>query len=121
MPREQKRNVVEWLVFGLGTLLTFAVAGFLLVDAFDGSSDIVLAATVGESRHTAAATEVSVRVRNTGGAAGIDVQVDVCSAAGECRTLQFPEVPSESERNGVAVFPPEAAAFTAQVVSYRDL
>lgn len=121
MPREQKRNAVEWLVFGLGTALTFAAAGFLIVDAFDGASEIRVEATVGDATPNAGGLEIPVHVLNTGGAAAVDVQVEVCGGEGECRTLLFPEVPSESEREGMAVFPSDAGPFAVRVVSYRAL
>lgn len=121
MPREEKRNAVEWLVFGMGTVLTFAVAVFLVADAFDGASEIHLQATLGNTSHHAGVLEVPVRVLNSGGSAAVDVQLEVCAGSGECRALSFPEVPSESERESVAVFAPGSGPFTARIVSYRAL
>ena len=121
MARQEKRNVVEWVVFTLGTLLTLTVAGFLLVDAFDGPHEIRLSARLTEARRIAEGIEVPVHVHNAGGAAAVDVQVEVCDITGECRDLLFPHVPSEGDREAVAVFPPTAAAFTVRVASYRGM
>jgi uncharacterized protein (TIGR02588 family) len=121
MSREEKRNVVEWVAFALGTLLTLTVAGFLLVEAFDGPHEIRVSARLTEARRTAEGIEVPVHVHNAGGAAAVDVQVEVCDAAGECLDLLFPQVPSEGDREAVAIFPPTAGAFTVRIVSYRGM
>jgi len=118
MPREEKRNAVEWLVFGLGTTLTLAIAAFLLVEAFDDPGSIRLRVSL-EVRP--AEDGVSVHVHNSGGAAAVDVTVEVCDSDDECRDLLFPDVPSEGDRAAVALFGPDASGFTARVTSYRGM
>ncbi len=111
--------MVEWTVFGLGTLLTVAVAVFLLIEAFQNPSEVQLETFTGSPVPAGVAMHVPAGVRNTGGVAAVDVELEVCAGAGACRTLRFPEVPSAGTREGIAVFARGAGPFTARIASYR--
>jgi uncharacterized protein (TIGR02588 family) len=122
--RSQRRNGLEWAVFGVGALLVAGVVGYLAYDAFAGAggpADLrVRLGTPVEGEQVV----VPVRVRNVGGRSAEEVVVEVCGGGAspeDCAAVTFPFVPYGATREGVVGFAvPPAGPLRPRVVSYRE-
>lgn len=107
-PDNAKKNVLEWTVFGISTLLVLAAIIHLLYSALtvrQGPARLTVSA--GEAVEESGRTRVPVTVHNSGQQVAANVEVRICIGSGDQRqvagfTLDF--VPRDATRRGSVSF-----------------
>ena len=116
----QKRNALEWTVFGFGVAIVAGVLGFLVYQLVAGSDEPAdLRITMGPPDTVRGTVLVPVTVDNEGDRVAEEAVVEVC-AADACGELTFTYVPQGSSREGVVgLEAPLGGPLRGRVVSYR--
>lgn len=122
------KNWLEWLVFGVSSVLLTVVVAWLLYDGFTPKLNRPeLVVNLGEPQPLKQGYGVPVRIRNEGDvtAEGVEVEVLLTPADGdeETRSITFQFVPRGSDRNGWVVFdtdPNQASSLRASVTGYEE-
>lgn len=125
--RNDQKNWLEWLVFGLSLLLLLSILGYLVYQTIThkpGEPDIYAEAKADPSKLSP--NRYMVTVYNKGGATAEEVIVEfILYKAGEeleKSELQIAYSPKESKREGWVTFtsdPQAADSVIARVVSYK--
>ena len=120
-----KKNLLEWIVFGVSVAVIVTVAGLLLREHFTaGNRPAEIVLTVGQAVAAGQRYAVPIEVRNSGDTAAEDVQVSVTlqTPEPEKSDVTIPYVPSRSTRRGWVLFSrdPGTTRLEARVLGYRE-
>lgn len=116
----EEKSWLEWLVFGLSTLLIAVVVGYLIYDASqDEGRPPEIQAMVGSPSSAAHGSLVPVMVTNTGDKTAEAVELEVVSGT-ESAALSFDFLSSGEVRRGwVGFAEPPTSELKVRVVGYR--
>jgi uncharacterized protein (TIGR02588 family) len=123
----QRTPVAEWVVAGLGLVLTLSAIGYSLYEAVSGEAGPPeLQARVLEVHATSGGHVAEIEVSNSSRATAADVSVRAVlegpGAQPETRELTFDYVPGRGVARGGAVFrqDPAAGAIRVEAETYAD-
>jgi uncharacterized protein (TIGR02588 family) len=124
---EDKKNVLEWIVFSLSLLLISGIFGYLIYQSViyePGSPDLVVTFKSDPSPNNPYRFHVSVenKGQETAEEVNIELVLEKDGQELEMATLQIPYAPKESKREGWMVFsknPEMADTLYSRVVSYK--
>src|SRR5690606_28093111 len=124
---EDKKNILEWIIFSLSLLLISGIFGYLIYQSViyePGSPDLVVTFKSDPSPNSPYRFHVSVE--NKGQETAEEVNIELVLKKGgqelEMATLQIPYSPKESTREGWLNFsknPAMADTLYSRVVSYK--
>ncbi len=103
------KNLLEWIVFGISTLLVIAALAFLTYTAAFGDdrpADLHIGIQNSESRSSS--TVVTLLIKNTGSKTASEVTVEVIARYGDEEKISavvIDFVPKGGEREAIVVFP----------------
>jgi len=107
-PERNKKNWLEWSVFGVSCLLVLATTGFLAKEAwFQEEGPPKIEVTLGEVIRNSDGVDVPVTVTNHGNEVASDLQIEVqAQSEGESKTATFtiPYLPKRATRQGSVSF-----------------
>ncbi|HSG38552.1 MAG TPA: hypothetical protein VLE27_02845 [Thermoanaerobaculia bacterium] len=122
-----KKNPLEWVVFGIGLILTLGVIAALTWDAASGERkppDLTVELGAPEPRSQGWAVPVTVRNEGEETAEGAQVLVSLELPGGgkEEAELEIPFVPRRSKREGWVLFlhPPASGRLSGRVTGYEQ-
>lgn len=124
---EDRKNVLEWTVFGASLTLVLTILGYLIYHTIiytPGSPDLYI--TYVHDPSTNAPHRYFLRVKNEGQETAEEVQIEMVLEQNgkelEVAAMTIPYVPKKSTREGWVIFsknPSEADTLYARVVSYK--
>jgi uncharacterized protein (TIGR02588 family) len=125
--RRVEKNWLEWVVFGVGTLLVAGALGFLVYDGATSAGDAPPALTVvlGTPEQKGEHFVVPVTVRNDGGqtAEGVTIEVTLERDGAEAERGEFAVafLPRGGKREGFVTFStdPRSARLVPRVLGYE--
>lgn len=126
--RDLGKNALEWVVFGISTLLVLALLGFLGYTSWSYTdSPAHIEFHLGEPTKIGKSWQVEVEVQNQGGHAAEGVEVEVeWSAQKQTARFVLPHLPRQGKRVGYAVFEAKGdsklkvSALKARVAGYEE-
>lgn len=125
--KKSEKNLLEWVVFGIGLILTLGVVGSLVWDAASGGRRPPdPRVELGAPQPRGQGWSVPVTVRNVGEetAEGVQVLVVLELPGGEREEaeLEMPFVPRRSKREGWVHFvhPPASGRLSGRVTGYEQ-
>lgn len=125
--RLPRKNWLEWIVFGVASVLVVGTLGFLIYRTADmGDGPPVIEATVGPAERRGAGFALPVQVTNTGDQSADEVTIEITvhrGASVEQAELAVGLLPRRSRRQGwvqLAADPGGADSIAANVRSYRE-
>lgn len=125
--RLPRKNWLEWIVFGVASVLVVGTLGFLIyrtADVDDGPP--VIEAAVGPAERRGAGFALPVQITNTGDQSADEVIIEITvhrGASVEQAELAVGLLPRRSRREGwvqLAADPGTADSIAANVRSYRE-
>ena len=118
---KQKKNALEWGIFGLGMALVLGVIGYLGYQIAMGPGEPArLVITLGAQRAQGAVVEIDVEVANEGGRVAEGAIVEVCGGPDTCSQLDFEYLPAGAKRQGtIGLRSPLSGPLEARTVSFR--
>ena len=124
---EDKKNLLEWMVFAVSLLMVFGILGYLVYQVAvyeEGSPDLHITYVHDPAPH--APHRYFLRIKNDGQETAEEVQVEMVLERGgeemETAALTLPYLPKQSVREGWLVFskdPATADTLYARVISYK--
>jgi uncharacterized protein (TIGR02588 family) len=119
------KNLLEWTVFALSTVLVAAIVATLGLDALrwqEGPARLEI--VKGDAKVEDGQLRMPIHVTNRGETVAINVNVEVAdtsSAAGKTATVSFDFIPRGATREGRVIFPPgqDPATLEARISGYE--
>ena len=122
----KKKNLLEWIVFGLSLAILIGVIGMLIYQALDvGDDPPLLSVTMEDPVRGHGQLRIPLLLSNKGDRPAIEVQIEVSGTIdGEKITssVHFDYVPRHAKRAGWVTFPGEVLPtdVSARVLGYAD-